>query len=242
MAVRLPPASLVLPAAGESSRLPGRVRKPFQDLCGRPVLVRTLEAFRALSFVREAVLLVHPEELVRVKRDWSRTLRALKVSWILPGGSCRAESVAIGVRATSPSSRLVLVHDAARPLVGAGEIRSVAREAALRGAAILALPASDTLKRVSASRGVAGGTGWILNTCPRNGLWLAQTPQAFRRGLLIEACSRWLQSRIPREPTDEASLLEGVRRVRVLRGSGDNFKISTRGDLERARILWNSRS
>lgn len=228
----LPPASVVIPAAGEGARLPGSVRKPYRSLGGRPVLIRTLEAFQGLGFVREIVLVLHPGDLERVKRRWRKALAALKVSSIVPGGSTRAESVALGVLASSPASRLVLVHDAARPLVTAGEVRAVARVAARRGAAILALPCADTVKRVARD-------GIILNTLDRKELWLAQTPQAFRRPLLIRACRARLKVGPVGAPTDDAGLLEGVHPVYVVPGTGGNLKISTPADLARARILWN---
>ncbi len=228
----LPPSSLVIPAAGESSRLPGRTRKSYRDLAGRPLLIRTLEAFRGLGFIREVVLLVHPRDLEGVKRRWSQVLASLKVSCILPGGSSRAHSVALGVLATSASSRLVLVHDAARPLVTSAEVRAVAAAAWSKGAAILALPALETVKRVSRN-------GRILNTLPRNELWLAQTPQAFRRDWIAPACKRWLQEGMRSSPTDDAALLEASRPVWVVRGSGGNLKVTTPQDLARARILWN---
>lgn len=231
----IPSASVVIPAAGLGVRLPGAVRKPYRDLAGKPVLVRTLEAFAPLGFVREVVLVVHPRDLARFARWSSRIRRALKVSAVVPGGKIRAASVAQGVLATSSLSRLVLIHDAARPLVTPAEIREVARAASRHGAAILALPCADTVKRVSKD-------GVILNTLDRKELWLAQTPQAFRRPLILEACRRFLRAGCPGEPTDDAALLEGRHPVRVVRGSGLNFKLSTPPDLVRARLLWNRRA
>lgn len=234
--MRLPPAAVVIPAAGEGLRLPGRVRKPWRDLAGQPLVLRTLEAFRGLPFVREIVLLVHPEDMAWVKRRWSRALAALRVASIAPGGSTRARSVAIGVAATSPSCRLILVHDAARPLVTPSEIRSVAATAWRHGAAILAMPCSDTVKEVAA----IGTKGRIIRkTFSRNRLWLAQTPQAFRRDLLLGALIRPLKGN---GPTDDAGLLEGSFPVRVVAGTGGNFKVSSPADLARVRILWNSKA
>ncbi len=230
--MRLPPASVVIPAAGEGIRLPGRVHKPYRDLGGRPVLIRTLEVFRGLGFVREIVLVLHPRDLPWVERRWSKLLAALKVSVLVPGGKTRAESVARGVEASSPRSHLVLIHDAARPLVSPAAVRSVAAVAALRGAAILAVPATDTVKRVNPK-------GKILKTLKRNELWLAQTPQAFRRSLFLEACRRFMSRGAREVPTDDAALLEGHRPVWVVPGDGGNFKISTPQDLARARIIRN---
>ena len=230
--VALRPASLVIPAAGESVRLGGRQRKSYRDLAGRPLLIRTLEAFQSLGFVREVVLLVHPGDLDKVKRRWSRALAKLKVSCILPGGSTRAHSVALGVLATAPSSRLVLIHDAARPLVTPSEIKAVSEIAWRRGAAILALPAFETVKKVSP-------LGEILKTLDRKELWLAQTPQVFRRSWIHPACNHWLKNGMRSNPTDDAGFLEGSRPVWVVAGSGGNFKVTTPPDLARARILWN---
>lgn len=227
----LPPATVVIPAAGEGGRLPGRVRKSWRSLGGRPLLLRNLEAFQGLGFVREIVLLVHPRDLEGARRRWGRTLAGLKVSSILPGGTSRTGSVAKGVLAASPGSALILIHDAARPLVSPAEIRAVALAAQRRGAAILALPAADTLKRVSPA-------GRILGTLPREGVWLAQTPQGFRRDLIVPACRRWLK-RAGKAPTDDAGLLEGRRRVWVVQGSRRNFKVTTAQDLALARVFWN---
>ena len=232
----LPPTSVVIPAAGEGVRLPGPVRKPWRSLAGKPVLIRTLEAFRGLGFIKEVVLLVHPDDLADVKRRWSKALTALKVSCVLPGGATRTDSVAKGVLATSETSRLVLIHDAARPLVTGAEVRAVAQAAWRGGAAILAIPATDTVKRVD-SKGI------IVNTLPRKELWLAQTPQGFKRALILKACRRWSSkpSHLRKTPTDDAGLMETLFPVRVVAGSGGNFKLSTPADLRKARILWNSR-
>jgi 2-C-methyl-D-erythritol 4-phosphate cytidylyltransferase len=195
-------------------------------------MIRTLEAFKDLDFVREIVLVLHPKDLPQVERRWRKLLTALKVSVLVPGGKTRAESVALGVEASSPRSRLILVHDAARPLVSRAAVRAVAKAAALRGAAILGLPATDTVKRVSRN-------GKVLKTLNRNELWLAQTPQAFRRPLILEACRRYLIQGVPSAPTDDAALLEGRHPVWVVRGEGGNFKISTPQDLALARIIRN---
>lgn len=219
----------MIPAAGESLRLPGSARKPYRDLGGRPLLVRTLEAFQGLGFVREVVLVVHPLDRGRLERHWKKLLTALKVSRLVDGGKSRAESVAFGVLATDPGSRLVLIHDAARPLVRPSEVLAVAAAAWRRGAAILAMPVFDTVKEVSKE-------GRILKTFDRKRLWLAQTPQAFRRSWILEAVQK-LDLKHP--PTDDAGLLEGCRPVWVVRGKGGNFKISTPEDLARARILGN---
>ena len=230
--MRIPNASLVIPAAGESLRLPGPSRKPFRDLGGRPILIRTLEAFRGLGFIREVVLVVHPHDRGKLERHWRKRLSELKVSRLVAGGKTRAESVAFGVLATDPASRLVLVHDAARPLVTQAEVSAVAALAWRKGAAILAMPAFDTVKEVSKD-------GTILKTLDRNRLWLAQTPQAFRRSWILEAV---LHLDPKRPPTDDAGLLEGRRPVWVVRGKGGNFKVSTPEDLARARILGNFRA
>jgi len=144
------------------------------------------------------------------------------------GGARRQDSVANGVAALSREAQVVLVHDAARPCVSAELISRTIAAAASAGAAIAAVPVHDTVKQVT----MEGGVGFIERTLPRETLFLAQTPQGFRREVLDAVVAL---GREASDATDEASLAERAGyRVQVVPGDPDNLKITTESDLARA--------
>lgn len=222
----MPAFGVVVAAAGEGTRMGGTVRKPLRALGGRPILARALDAFARIPGIRARVAVVHPRDLDRAPRTVGRSGRGVR---FVAGGERRQDSVLAGLRALPLSCTHALVHDAARPLVSAAAIRRVMAAALRSGAASLALPLKDTPKRDD-------GRGRILKTVPREGLWRAQTPQAFRRGLLLRALER--ASRLGVEVTDEAQAVErlGVR-VALVPGEETNLKITTPGDLRIAEAL-----
>jgi 2-C-methyl-D-erythritol 4-phosphate cytidylyltransferase/2-C-methyl-D-erythritol 2,4-cyclodiphosphate synthase len=145
---------------------------------------------------------------------------------LVPGGERRQDSVANAFAAVGPEADIVLVHDAARPFVSADVITRAIEAAAAHGAAIVAVPVSDTVKRVAQD-------GVIAETLPRDEIFLAQTPQAFRRDVLGAAIAA---GRTAATATDEAMLAEAAgHRVHVVVGDSTNVKITTAADLERAR-------
>ena len=147
-----------------------------------------------------------------------------KLRRIVDGGAERGESVRAGLQATDQADDIVLVHDAVRPFVSEALIRKVIETAAQRGAAIAAVPVTDTIKEVEEEV--------VVRTPPRNRLWAAQTPQAFRRDLLIEAYEKLPAGE---GATDEAALLERLGRpVYIVQGEQENAKVTTAEDLEEA--------
>jgi 2-C-methyl-D-erythritol 4-phosphate cytidylyltransferase/2-C-methyl-D-erythritol 2,4-cyclodiphosphate synthase len=183
-----------------------------------------------LGRVKE-VAVAAPGDLMEAFRLWLEPLdpggARLK---IVPGGETRGESVRSALNALRADLGLVMVHDAARPLTDPNDILRVLEAAGAQGAAILAVRASDTLKREKDG----GGRPVVGETVPRGGLWLAQTPQAARRGLLEEA----FRLGDPSAATDEASMLEaaGVP-VALVEGRGGNIKITSPEDLALAEAL-----
>lgn len=216
-------------AAGSGERFGGSVPKAFVLLGGVPLVVRSLETLAAVDAVDHVVPVVAAGELGR----WGSLGLADEPKLQNPviGGAERQDSVAAGVRALPEGTEWVAVHDAARCLVTAAEIESVIAAAHETGAALLATPARDTIKRVRA--------GLVVETPERAECWAAQTPQVFRVALLREALAKARAEGLV--GTDDAQLVErlGVS-VRIVEGSPRNLKITLPGDLEAAQAWLGS--
>lgn len=220
----LPWTSALVVAAGGSTRMGGTsARKPFLVLGERTVLEHACAAFDAAPAVHEIVIVGHVEDLDRIRALAASSSVLRKVRAIVPGGEMRADSVRAGVRATAPDSRLVAVHDAARPLVTREIVERALAVAASEGAALVAIPVVDTVKTSS------DGTR-AESTLDRSVLWAAQTPQVFRRELLLEFLER--AAREGFRPTDEAALHERYAGpIPIARGSSANGKLTTPEDV-----------
>jgi 2-C-methyl-D-erythritol 4-phosphate cytidylyltransferase len=223
--MKIPPTGVILAAAGEGRRLGSRLPKALVPLAGKPLFLHSLRTFAALPFVREIAVVLPAEWVERIRRRLGRRLAALKVTALVPGGARRQDSVRLGLEAlTTP---IVLVHDAARPLVTREAVTALAQAAARRGAAVLAHPAVDTIK-------IADARGRVVSTPDRARVWHAQTPQGFRRSVLLNAYK--VNGRA--NATDDVQLVEragGV--IWIVRGDATNFKVTTPEDLERAEKL-----
>lgn len=225
-------ASAVVVAAGTGSRLaaalgPGAARKGVVVVHGRPLAAWSVEALARTPGVGEVVVVLHADDLRRVETDpadpLGTALRAAGATRFVAGGARRQDSTLEGVRATAPAADVVLVHDAARPLLASEDARRALEKAREVGAALLAVPAKDTVKRV-------GPDGLVRETPPRRECWLAQTPQCARRALLLEALEAAVREGV--EVTDEASAVERLGHpVAVVEGSYENLKLTTAEDL-----------
>jgi 2-C-methyl-D-erythritol 4-phosphate cytidylyltransferase len=222
-------AAAIVPAAGRGARVGFKTPKTFIDLGGAPLIARTigaLAACRGIGLIQPVLPRTHVALFNRrllPRGGWASCRPAVA------GGRERQDSVAAGLRALPADVELVLIHDGARPFVTPGLVARVLAEARRHGAAIAAVPAQDTVKRVSADHFLEG-------TVDRRSLWLAQTPQAFQVGLLREAHARARAAGL--DATDDAALVEALgHRVRVVAGARLNFKITTREDLALARAL-----
>ncbi len=215
----------IVAAGGAGARFGGE--KILAPLGGVPVLLRTLDRLARIRDVREMVLVLPPARIGEIGRTLGGELSARGVTRIVPGGETRQASVANGLAALPPEADLVLVHDAVRPLFSLRAAEEVVDRAREAGAAILAVPARDTLKRVAEEK----GEPVARETVPREGIWLAETPQVFR-GDLLRAALR-LAPRSDSGATDEAALVERLGHpVRVVRGPPGNVKITEPRDLE----------
>jgi len=220
--------AVLVPAAGEGSRL-GGVRKQFRTLGDRPLLVQVLLVFEQHPAVGHLVVAV-PEEHVREVSDRLQSEGLSKLTAVVSGGDSRQSSVRNALRAVPAPVEVVLVHDAVRPFVQAGEVQRVVDGVRSHGAASLAMPVADTLRE--AEDDVFG------TTVPRNGLCRMQTPQGFRRAWLEEA-HRKAAAADETPATDDVGLVQRIgREVRWVRGHRRNFKITTPGDWTMAQQLW----
>lgn len=218
--------AVILPAAGKSSRFSKHRKKVFVELNGRPVWVRTAEQFVHRADVVQTILVVSPEDLEWFKEKFRPNLAFMDLE-VVTGGAERADSVQQGLARVRADVDFVAVHDAARPLIVKDWIDQVFLAAEEHGAAILANPITSTLKRVDAAQA-------IEETVSRANLWAAQTPQVFRRQILLDAFAK----RGTYQATDEAELVERIGvSVRIVPGSPLNLKITTPDDFRIAERL-----
>jgi 2-C-methyl-D-erythritol 4-phosphate cytidylyltransferase len=215
----------VIVAAGSGERLGAGVPKALVPLRGRPLLTWSLDAFAGHPDI-DSVVVVAPAASVGAVRSAVGGLAT-----VVTGGATRQRSVALGLAALDPDVELVLVHDAARPLVEASTISAVV--ACLRQGApavIPVLPVTDTVKRVDAA-------GQVIATVERADLRAVQTPQGFSRTVLV-AAHRAAEQRPAPEVTDDAGLLEALGvTVQTVAGAESCFKITTQHDLRLAHQL-----
>lgn len=196
--------------------------KAFVSVAGRPLVVHAIEALAACDAV-DLVVPVLPAAQLAAPAAWALSTRArTKLAPAVAGGAERQDSMQAGLAALPSDVALVAVHDAARSLVRPEDVARVVAAAARSGAALLAVPVRDTLKRVEAGRVVA--------TEPRASLWAAQTPQVFRTGLLREALDKARADGF--QGTDDAQLAERLgAAVEVVEGDPGNLKITWPADL-----------
>lgn len=223
--------AVILPAAGQSSRFRGFQRKkPFVDLKGRPVWVRTAEHFLHRPDVCQTILVLAPEDLEWFCETFKANMAFMDIT-VVAGGSSRAESVRNGISAITKPADFIAVHDAARPLLTARWIDQIFAAAEMHNAAIPGLRISSTVKRINKDATVSA-------TVDRTGLVQAQTPQVFATALLQKA---FANCRNLAAATDEASLVEVINHpVHVIDGWPMNLKITTNEDFRFAELFLNA--
>lgn len=227
----LPQAAAVVVAAGRGERF-GAMAKVMAPLGGRPILAYVLDALEAANLVG-SVVVVAGEHTSDAVHDLLRAGAWTKPWRVVLGGARRQDSVAAGARATPERADVVVIHDGARPLTTPELFDAAVVASRHAGAAIAAIPVADTLKRV-------GDDNLIIETVPRDGIWAAQTPQAFRRDLLLAAFAEPIAAE--RTFTDEAALFEALGyRIAVVPGSASNVKVTRPEDLAIAEALLSIR-
>lgn len=224
-----PDVGVVLVAAGASTRAGGATTelKQLRWLAGKPMLLHSLQTFMARTDV-VSVVVVLPARYAGDPPPWIFQCDVDRLM-IAPGGATRTESVSNGLDDLPDEAQVVLVHDAARPLVDAATIDRVIQHVRRAGPAIAALPVTDTLKEVDESNN-------IVRTVDRARLWRAQTPQGFPREVIVRAHREAAAARLT--ATDDAALCErlGIR-VAVVPGSERALKVTTEEDFARVEAL-----
>jgi len=219
------PTGVVLLAAGTSDRFGLRRPKPLVSLNGEPLFLKSFREFSRLPSVCEISLVVRSGEEKTYQRFLNR-FKSKKKIHLISGGRFRGASVRNGVLALSKRVTLILVHDAARPLVNSKIIGRVEKAALKYGAALAAWPLGDTLK-------LSGKGGRVKKTIPRKNLWLAQTPQGFRRKTALKYLIRPTS-----EATDDVELVERKGHpVKIVMGDPRNLKVTYPFDLTVCRAL-----
>jgi 2-C-methyl-D-erythritol 4-phosphate cytidylyltransferase / 2-C-methyl-D-erythritol 2,4-cyclodiphosphate synthase len=215
----------IIAAGGRGERFGGGVPKQFVTLGGRSILERSVDAFVLHERITDLIVALPTELFAEVPpylRERSKPIE------IIEGGNRRQDSVARAFARVPTAADIVVIHDAARPLVSGALIERTIDAAATYGAAIAAVAATDTVKRADERR-------FVAETLPRHGIFLAQTPQAFRTSVLREALA---SADAAAEATDEASLIERAgHRVQLVDGDPRNLKITTADDLAAAEGL-----
>lgn len=226
--------SVIVPGAGSGKRftaaggLTASGNKIFQRIKDQPVVIRTLEAFSTRDDVCQVQLVISADDMDQVKEKYGGNLGFMGVR-LTEGGATRAESVRNALANIDDDAEFICVHDAARPCVSQLWIDAVFDEAEKTGAAILAYPVHGTLKKVSEAK-------VIDETVSRGGLWQAQTPQVFRKDVLVKAYAGDIEG-----VTDEAQLVERTGHpVSVVMGDPRNIKITTPSDLSLAAAVINT--
>ena len=222
--------SAIIVAAGKGIRMNDKLRKQYLLLAGRPILAYSLLAFDACDLIDCIILVVPKQDIDYCWQDIVAPLKLYKKINLVPGGEKRQDSVYNGLMAVDKdAAEIVAIHDGVRPFVSQGQLAACITGAKEYGACILAIPADDTLKQVDSS-------GFIYNTLKRDDILLAQTPQAFEYNLIIKAHENARSEGFA--GTDDASLVERLGgKIKVIYGSRQNIKITTREDLIFAKAL-----
>jgi 2-C-methyl-D-erythritol 4-phosphate cytidylyltransferase len=221
----------ILPAAGLGTRMGAETPKQFLELDGVPVLIFTLRRLATCPAITEFVIATRAEEGDAIAARVAKENLGGPVH-VVRGGDTRQDSVANALAEVPSDADLILVHDAVRPLVTCDQIERVIAEAVSCGAAILGVPAMETVKEVKRAS-LPADVALITATIPRERVVLAQTPQVFHASLLLEAFAKARQDGV--SASDEAGLIERMGRdVHVVAGSERNLKITRPGDMQLA--------
>ena len=223
----------ILPAAGLGTRMGAETPKQFLELGGEPLVIFTLRRLAACSAITDFILATRADELSFLEDRVSKA-RIGRPARVVHGGDTRQQSVANALKQVAAETEIVMVHDAVRPFVTVEQLDRLIAEARERGAVILGIPAIDTVKEVKRAS-LPEDVARITGTIPRERIVLAQTPQAFRCGILREAFARAESDGVT--ASDEASLVERLGQdVYVVLGSERNLKITRPADMDLARF------
>ncbi|NHM33349.1 2-C-methyl-D-erythritol 4-phosphate cytidylyltransferase [Neobacillus terrae] len=221
---------VILPAAGQGKRMGAGKNKLLLELDGIPLLIHTLKVFEKDPDCEKIILAINPQDEIEFK-GLIEQFGLKKIDDLVPGGKERQQSIHNALK-TVEKGEMILVHDAARPFIQTDAISRLTEKAGQTGAAILAVPVKDTIKKAE--------NGEVTETVDRSSLWAVQTPQAFRISILQRAYE--LAEEDDFLGTDDASLVERLPHpVSVLEGDYDNIKLTTPEDLFFAEAILKKR-
>ena len=210
----------IIPAAGRGKRIGASVPKQFLEIQGKPLLHYTLTVFASCKLIDYVVLVMPRADVDEMGEDWLNKYEIVRK--VVVGGEQRQDSVYNGFSSLEKGTDIVVVHDGVRPFTTPQMITATVEAAQQHGAAITAIPVSDTVKQAA--------DGFVKQTVSRDGLWRVQTPQAFQCGLLQQAFKKAKKDSY--YGTDEGSLVEYLgERVKIVPGSELNIKITRKEDL-----------
>lgn len=223
----------ILPAAGLGTRMGGDQPKQFLELDGVPLIIFTLRRLAACAAITDFIISTRADDVMSLQDKVAKAALG-RPARVIHGGDTRQQSVANALAQVDPATEIVLVHDAVRPFVTAKQVERLIAEARTRGAAILGIPAIDTMKEVKRTS-LPEDMALISATIPRERIVLAQTPQAFSFGLLRDAFRKAEEDGV--NASDEAALVERMGHdVYVVLGSERNLKITRPADMDLARF------
>lgn len=210
----------IVPSAGKGKRLNLKREKPFIKIHGKPLIIHTLGVLEKSKHIDEIVLAVAGNR-IKIYESLARKYHISKVKHIVKGGSIRAYSVQNGLKKIG-NAGIILIHDGARPCIDDKIIGESIRSAKKNGASCVCVPVKPTIKMVSGK--------YISKTIDRKRLWEAQTPQVFKKEIILKA---FRNKKSVKDATDDAGLVEKMGgKVAIVKGSYRNIKVTTQEDLE----------
>lgn len=219
-------------AAGNGKRMGGDCPKQYIELEGKPILYYCLKTFEE-SFMDEVVLVTREEDIEMCRKDIVDKYGFKKIARIVAGGRERYESVCKGITAVNDANSYVYIHDGARAFVSLDILERTKKAVEEYSACLVCVPSKDTIK-------VSDKDGNVEDTPKRSSLWCAQTPQAFKRDVILKAFEKmFIQGGDNADITDDASVVEKYSnyKVKIVEGDYTNIKITTPEDLAIAKML-----
>lgn len=217
-------STVIIPAAGKGKRMNTKKSKQYIELLDKPILVYTIEAFEKCDQIDNIIIVVGEDEIEYVKKDIMEKYHLKKVISIVKGGKERQDSVYEGIKNVPQDTDIVLIHDGARPFIDKETIIRTIDTANECSACVVGVKVKDTIKTVN-------NNNIIIDTPNRNSLWAIQTPQAFKKELIIRAYNKAKVEGI--KATDDSMLIEQCSntQVKIVEGAYSNIKITTKEDL-----------
>ena len=224
----------IIVAAGKSVRFGDVLPKQFHNVAEKPVLAWTIEAFEKARLIEQIVVVVAEQFQLYVTKEIIDKYKIMKVSKVITGGESRKDSVYNALKSLPALTKIVAIHDGARPLILSADIDKVVTAADKHQAAIIAVPVKETVKHIEGDL--------IVKTLERDKIWLAQTPQAFGYDLIRRAHEKF-NGDDSKSITDDSLLVEkmGIS-VRVVEPSGPNTKVTTPEDMNYVETILRMRS